>query len=311
MSALSAAAQDEDGDIIKTLQARVADLEAQLYAVGAGGVGKLEQPQSVTDCHQSQPQGEPPGSTESAYQRGYLDGMAKGRRDAAMDAAKQQPPALEQPQGEQQTRYLAGGARYKVVHLKTAGYCIHGLPREMLGQWVAFVDATDNKHMDSQPPQGVMQYQLPDDLYGGSKDWRAGSYAERVEWLHLSYEGAKREIARLEQPQSVTDCHQSQPQGEQEPVAYYVMNGAALFQLFKSKSQADALAYDLQKRHDLSGSLAHFHVVPLYTRPQPPRQPLTEMEIVELRQLTPGTLDVQFVKFARSIEAAHGVKGRK
>ena len=46
----------------------------------------LERPQSVTDCHQSQPQGEPPGSTESAYQRGYLDGMAKGRRDAAMDA---------------------------------------------------------------------------------------------------------------------------------------------------------------------------------------------------------------------------------
>lgn len=155
MSALSAAASDEDGDIIKTLQARVADLEAQLYAVGAGGVGKLEQPQSVTNCHQSQPQGE------------------------------------------------------------------HG------------------------------------------------------------------------------------------PVAYYVMNGAALFQLFRSKSQADALAYDLQKRHDLSGSLAHFHVVPLYTHPQPPRQPLTEMEIVELRQLTPGTLDVQFVKFARSIKAAHGVKGRK
>ena len=49
----------------------------------------------------------------------------------------------------------------------------------------------------------------------------------------------------------------------------------------------------------------------LYTRPQPKREPLTEMEIVELRQLTPGTLDVQFVKFARSIEAAHGVKGRK
>ena len=101
------------------------------------------------------------------------------------------------------------------------------------------------------------------------------------------------------------------PQGEQEPVAYYVMNGAALFQLFRSKSQADALAYDLQKRHDVSGSPAHFHVVPLYTHPQPPRQPLTEMEIVELRQLTPGTLDVQVVKFARSIEAAHGVKGRK
>ena len=39
MSAFSAAAQDEDGDIISALRARVADLEAQLYAVGAGGVG--------------------------------------------------------------------------------------------------------------------------------------------------------------------------------------------------------------------------------------------------------------------------------
>lgn len=45
MSALSAAASKEDGDTIKNLQARVADLEAQLYAVGAGGVGKMEQPQ--------------------------------------------------------------------------------------------------------------------------------------------------------------------------------------------------------------------------------------------------------------------------
>ena len=47
----------------------------------------------------------------------------------------------------------------------------------------------------------------------------------------------------------------------------------------------------------------------LAAAPQPPRQPLTEMEIVELRQLTPGTLDVQFVKFARAIERAHGIKG--
>ena len=100
-----------------------------------------------------------------------------------------------------------------------------------------------------------------------------------------------------------------QPQGGQKPVAYYVMNGAALFQLFRSKSQADALASDLPKRHDLSGSPAHFHVVPLYTHPQPKREPLTEMEIVELRQLTPGTLDVQFVKFARAIERAHGIGG--
>ena len=65
------------------------------------------------------------------------------------------PEGMEypQPQGEQEPRCLAGGARYKVTHLTNAGYCIHGLPREMLGQWVAFVDATDNKHMANQQPK--------------------------------------------------------------------------------------------------------------------------------------------------------------
>ena len=121
MSAFSAAAQDEDGDIIKTLQARVADLEAQLYAVGAGGVGKLEQPQSVTDCHQSQPKGEPPGSTESAYQRGYLDGMAKGRRDAALDAAEQQPVAW----------LLRDANNHKVWFLEKTG-----TPTGYRGEWI-------------------------------------------------------------------------------------------------------------------------------------------------------------------------------
>jgi hypothetical protein len=39
-------------------------------------------------------------------------------------------------------------------------------------------------------------YHLPDDLYD-SKDWKAGNYAERVQWLHLMYEDAKQEIERL------------------------------------------------------------------------------------------------------------------
>ena len=51
MSALSAAAQDEDGDTIKNLQARVADLEAQLYAVGAGGVGSTVARQDHPEQH--------------------------------------------------------------------------------------------------------------------------------------------------------------------------------------------------------------------------------------------------------------------
>ena len=97
-----------------------------------------------------------------------------------------------------------------------------------------------------------------------------------------------------------------QPQVEQEPVAYYVMNGAALFQLFRSKSQADALAYDLQKRHDLSGSPAHFHVVPLYTHPQPKREPLTDEEINTIWRNSTHRTTVEVV---RAIEAAHGIGG--
>jgi hypothetical protein len=42
-------------------------------------------------------------------------------------------------------------------------------------------------------PQPDTQYPLPDDLYP-SKDWRAGSYAERVEWLHVMYESKKSEL---------------------------------------------------------------------------------------------------------------------
>ena len=42
-------------------------------------------------------------------------------------------------------------------------------------------------------------YPLPADLYD-SKDWRSGTYAERVEWLHTMYESAKEQIAELERP---------------------------------------------------------------------------------------------------------------
>ena len=128
MSAFSAAASDEDGDTIKQLR------------------GALQQARDwITEHPDRRP-------------------ISAGRMVAILTnalAAASQPPVVEQ-----QPRYLAGGARYKVTHLADAGYCIHGLPREMLGKWVAFVDATDNKHMDSQ------------------------------------------------RPQSVTDCHQSQPKGE-------------------------------------------------------------------------------------------------
>jgi hypothetical protein len=50
-------------------------------------------------------------------------------------------------------------------------------------------------------------------------------------------------------------------------------------------------------------------VIPLYTTP-PPRQPLTAAEICRIKAQIKGTLDVQFVVFARAIEAAHGIKGK-
>jgi hypothetical protein len=43
-----------------------------------------------------------------------------------------------------------------------------------------------------------IQELLPTDLFEGSKDWREGSSAERVEWLLSMYASAREEVARLE-----------------------------------------------------------------------------------------------------------------
>ena len=53
------------------------------------------------------------------------------------------------------------------------------------------------------------------------------------------------------------------------PVAWVVMNGLSKYQVCGAKAPADALCAEMQKRHDLSGSLAAFHVQPLYTHPAP------------------------------------------
>lgn len=41
------------------------------------------------------------------------------------------------------------------------------------------------------------QYPLPDDLFPDSKDWLAGDYAARVEWLHAMYEKKRAEVDAL------------------------------------------------------------------------------------------------------------------
>ena len=60
---------------------------------------------------------------------------------------------------------------------------------------------------------------------------------------------------------------------EPEPVAYQVRNGWVNVAIYQRQIDADNYAKDQQKRHDLSGSLAHFCVVPLYTAPPAPSVP--------------------------------------
>ena len=43
-----------------------------------------------------------------------------------------------------------------------------------------------------------IQELLPTELFEGSKDWREGSVAERVEWLLSMYASAKEEVERLQ-----------------------------------------------------------------------------------------------------------------
>lgn len=51
----------------------------------------------------------------------------------------------------------------------------------------------------------IEQYPLPDDLYD-SKDWRDGSYAERVEWLHTMYENVKHTLDAYVAQQQEFEC---------------------------------------------------------------------------------------------------------
>lgn len=54
---------------------------------------------------------------------------------------------------------------------------------------------------------------------------------------------------------------------EPEPVAFQVRNGWASVAIYQRQIDAENYAKDQQKRHDLSGSLTSFRVVPLYTVP--------------------------------------------
>jgi hypothetical protein len=57
-----------------------------------------------------------------------------------------------------------------------------------------------------------------------------------------------------------------------QPVAWQILNGVCHAGIRSSESLAKEAASGMQKTHDLGGSLAAFHVRPLYTTPQPPAQ---------------------------------------
>ena len=87
-----------------------------------------------------------------------------------------------------------------------------------------------------------------------------------------------------------------QPQVEQEPVAWMWKfefdEGAAFSTKEPTISICDGVEY-----------------VPLYTHPHPKSEPLTLEQILQIKGQFAGTLDVQFDRFARAIERAHGIVG--
>lgn len=143
--------------------------------------------------------------------------MATHGKREWIEAAKQQADAtlrsaLEQPQDHSEQRLDMVPADWKLVPVAPTSEMIAAGKESMqysIAELPAFTCYNAMLRAAPQPPVVEQQYPLPDDLYGGSKDWRAGSYHERVEWLHLGYEAAKKLIAELEQPLVV---EQPQPQ---------------------------------------------------------------------------------------------------
>jgi hypothetical protein len=84
------------------------------------------------------------------------------------------------------------------------GMQIDALKAEQLARFEAIAAYTVD--LESQR-DALAKYQLPDPLYPDSKDWLAGDYAARVEWLHTGYEAKKAEIESL--LQQVEFAHQA------------------------------------------------------------------------------------------------------
>lgn len=93
------------------------------------------------------------------------------------------------------------------------------------------------------------------------------------------------------------------PAQQQEPVAWQILNGVCHAGIRSTEDLAKEAAAGMQKTHDLGGSLAAFHVRPLYTSP-PASKPwvgLTDEEVEDL--YFDGFSMSELKQFARAIEA--------
>ena len=268
MSALSAAAQDEDGDIIKTLQARVADLEAQLYAVGAGGVGLTVDRQDHPEQHldmvpvgwklvPTDPTPEMIKEMHAYDGTQYSDPFGsddfKDDYRNMLDAAPR-PPAREQPQVEQEPDWTNS----ETGLLECWKSPLHSMPDRLLmaDGAVAFRDKTISN----------LRLQI------------------------ASYQSAQ-QLPAVEHSSAV------QPQGAQEPVAFWC-EGSYF------DTEEEGLKY-----LSSSNCLISEELTPLYTHPQPKRQPLTDEQIRKIGTDLPEEHRFHSRMFARAIEAAHGIGG--
>ena len=83
-----------------------------------------------------------------------------------------------------------------------------------------------------------------------------------------------------------------QPAQQQEPVAWQILNGVCHAGIRSTEDLAKEAAAGMQKTHDLGGSLAAFHVRPLYTSP-PTSKPwvgLTDDQIINVAK----SIDIEF-----------------
>jgi len=78
----------------------------------------------------------------SNCEAGYSSDPVIATLEAELDKPEQEP-----------IKFLANGVRYKVTHQGYYGCSIVGLPENLNGQWVALVEATDSKHLNSIPPK--------------------------------------------------------------------------------------------------------------------------------------------------------------